>query len=90
MGTSSQPSTTCKAGDTRQGFVTEVEITEVAVFNIAGEFLAIEDVSTHESGTLAGGDVEGYEIECARHGASCYLSTGKVTVSPTMRISPRS
>lgn len=60
----------------------EVDRTEVAVFNIAGEFLAIEDVCTHDGGTLAEGDVEGYEIECPRHGARFDLRTGKVTAPP--------
>lgn len=56
--------------------------TEVAVFNIDGEFYAIEDVCTHDGGTLAEGDVEGYEIECPRHGARFDLRTGKVTAPP--------
>ena len=60
----------------------EVEGTEVAVFNISGEFYAIEDVCTHDGGTLAEGDVEGCEIECPRHGARFDLRTGKVTAPP--------
>jgi len=60
----------------------DVEGTEVAVFHIAAEFFAIEDVCTHDGGTLADGDVEGYEIECPRHGARFDLRTGKVTTPP--------
>jgi len=60
----------------------DVEGAEVAVFNIDGKFFAIEDVCTHDGGTLAEGDVDGYEIECPRHGACFDLRTGKVTAPP--------
>jgi len=56
--------------------------TEVAVFNIGGQFYAIEDVCTHDGGSLAAGDVEGFEIICPRHGACFDLRTGKVTAPP--------
>ena len=31
----------------------------IAVFNIGGEFYAIEDVCTHDGGMLTGGEIEG-------------------------------
>jgi len=55
---------------------------EVAVFNVGGQFYAVEDVCTHDGGTLADGEVEGYEIECPRHGARFDLRTGQVTAPP--------
>ena len=60
----------------------DVEGTEVAVFNIDGRFYAIEDVCTHDGGTLADGEVQGFEIECPRHGARFDLRSGKVTAPP--------
>jgi len=60
----------------------DVDGTEVAVFNIGGHFYAIQDVCTHDGGTLAEGEVEGFEIECPRHGARFDLRTGKVTAPP--------
>lgn len=54
----------------------------IAVFNIDGEFYAIEDVCTHDGGELAGGDLHGYEIECPRHGARFDVRTGAVTCPP--------
>jgi 3-phenylpropionate/trans-cinnamate dioxygenase ferredoxin subunit len=51
--------------------------TAIAVFNIDGELYAIEDVCTHDGGELAGGPVEGYEIECLRHGARFDLRTAR-------------
>jgi len=60
----------------------DVDGTEVAVFNIDGEFYALADVCTHDGGTLADGTVEGYEIECPRHGARFDIRTGKVMAPP--------
>lgn len=60
----------------------DMKSAEVAVFNIDGGFYAIEDVCTHDGGMLTEGNVEGYEIECPRHGACFDLRTGKVTAPP--------
>lgn len=54
----------------------------IAVFNIEGEFYAIEDVCTHDGGELAGGEIHGYEIECPRHGARFDVRTGAATCPP--------
>lgn len=56
--------------------------TVIAVFNIDGELYAIEDVCTHDGGELAGGPIEGYEIECLRHGARFDLRTGAALSAP--------
>ena len=60
----------------------EVEGDEVAVFNVHGRYYAIEDLCSHDGGTLADGMVEGFEIECPRHGARFDLRTGEVTAPP--------
>lgn len=60
----------------------EVDGNEVAIFNVGGRYYAIEDLCTHDGGTLADGTVEGLEIECPRHGARFDLRTGKVTAPP--------
>jgi 3-phenylpropionate/trans-cinnamate dioxygenase ferredoxin subunit len=54
----------------------------IAVFNIDGELYAIEDVCTHDGGELAGGPIEGYTIECLRHGAKFDLRTGEALCAP--------
>ena len=64
--------------------LTDVDDREVAVFNISGRFYAIEDVCSHDGGTLADGAVDGHEIECPRHGARFDLCTGKVTAPPAV------
>jgi 3-phenylpropionate/trans-cinnamate dioxygenase ferredoxin subunit len=67
-----------------EGSISLVEVAgdEVAVFNVGGRFYAIQDVCSHDGGTLADGTVEGLEIECPRHGARFDLRTGKVTAPP--------
>ena len=60
----------------------DVDGIEVAVFNIGGRYHAIEDICSHDGGTLADGEVEGFEIECPRHGARFDLRSGKVTAPP--------
>jgi nitrite reductase/ring-hydroxylating ferredoxin subunit len=56
--------------------------TAIAVFNVDGELYAIEDVCTHDGGELAGGPVEGHEIECLRHGARFDQRTGAALSAP--------
>lgn len=60
----------------------DVDGTEVAVFNVGGRFYAIQDICTHDGGTLADGELDGFEIECPRHGARFDLRTGKVMAPP--------
>jgi 3-phenylpropionate/trans-cinnamate dioxygenase ferredoxin subunit len=56
--------------------------TAIAVFNIDGTYYAIEDVCTHDGGELAGGPIEGFEVECLRHGARFDVRTGAATCPP--------
>jgi 3-phenylpropionate/trans-cinnamate dioxygenase ferredoxin component len=60
----------------------EVDGALVAVFNISGEFYAIEDVCTHDGGELAGGVVEDHRVICPRHGAQFCLRTGAALTPP--------
>lgn len=54
----------------------------IAVFNIDGDLYALEDVCTHDGGELTGGTIEGYSIECPRHGARFDIRTGAVLAPP--------
>ena len=60
----------------------DVDGTQVAVFNLAGEYYAIEDLCTHDGGALTGGMVEGEQIVCPRHGARFSIRTGAVLAPP--------
>ena len=54
----------------------------VAVVRSGAEYFAIEDVCTHDGAELTGGDVEGAEIICPRHGARFCLRTGQALSPP--------
>lgn len=60
----------------------DVDGTAVAVFNLGGEFFAIEDTCPHDGGELAKGMLEGEEIICPRHGARFSIRTGAVLGPP--------
>ena len=57
--------------------VLETDDIVVAVFNVDGQFFAIEDVCTHDGAELAGGPVDGDQVICPRHGARFCLRTGQ-------------
>ena len=54
----------------------------VAVARSGDEYFAIEDVCTHDGAELAGGEIEGAEIICPRHGARFCLRTGAALTPP--------
>lgn len=60
----------------------EIDTSLVAVFNIGGEFYAIDDVCTHDGGGLAGGEVDDHMVVCPRHGARFCLRTGAALTPP--------
>ncbi len=60
----------------------EVDGSLVAVFNVDGNFYAIDDLCTHDGGELAGGAVEGDVVICPRHGARFCLRTGAALTPP--------
>jgi 3-phenylpropionate/trans-cinnamate dioxygenase ferredoxin component len=60
----------------------DVDGTQIAVFNLDGEYFAIEDVCTHDGGQLTGGLVVGGQIFCVRHGARFCVKTGAALCAP--------
>jgi 3-phenylpropionate/trans-cinnamate dioxygenase ferredoxin subunit len=62
--------------------VVDVGGVRVVVFNLDGDYHALEDVCTHDGGELASGTLEGCEIVCPRHGARFDARTGAVTAPP--------
>ncbi len=55
---------------------------EVAVCNLGGEFYAIDDLCTHDGGSLDQGELDDAEIECPRHGARFDVRTGAAVQLP--------
>jgi len=62
----------------------EIESVTIAVFNIGGTYYAIADICSHDDGPVAEGELDGYEIECPRHGARFDVRTGKVLSFPAI------
>ena len=62
--------------------VLETDDRLIAVFNVDGEFYAIEDICTHDGEELTGGPVVDDVIICPRHGASFCIRTGEVLTPP--------
>ena len=62
--------------------VIDIDDVAIAVFNLDGDFFAIEDVCTHDFGTLTGGFVEDGRIMCPRHGARFDIRTGEALTPP--------
>lgn len=60
----------------------EVDGRAIALFNVDGQFYAIDDVCTHDGGPLAEGELRGCEIECPRHGARFDVRTGAALCMP--------
>jgi len=65
---------------TRQ--LVDVDGSQIVVFNLDGKYYAIEDVCTHDGGQLTGGEVEGDQIICPRHGARFCIRTGAALTAP--------
>ncbi len=73
------PADELQPGDFR---IVDIDDVEIAVINCDGRFYAIEDVCTHDGGELTGGEIEGCEIECPRHGARFNIKTGEALSAP--------
>ena len=55
---------------------------EVAVCNVDGQFYAIDDLCTHDGGSLDQGELDRDQIECPRHGARFDVRTGDAVQLP--------
>src|SRR4030043_508365 len=65
--------------------VVEVDGRRIALCNVDGEFFAIDDVCTHDGGSLDQGELYDDVIECPRHGARFDVRTGKVLALPAVK-----
>ena len=64
--------------------VVRVDGVPIGVANVDGEFYAFADVCTHDDGPVAEGELDGYQIECPRHGARFDIRTGAVKLLPAV------
>jgi 3-phenylpropionate/trans-cinnamate dioxygenase ferredoxin subunit len=67
-----------------QRLIFEIDGTPIALFSIAGRYFAIADICSHDDGPVAEGEVNGFEVECPRHGARFDIMTGKALTLPAV------
>jgi nitrite reductase/ring-hydroxylating ferredoxin subunit len=73
-----------KAAEIMPGEARLVEIQDkrIALFNVEGNFYAIDDTCTHEGGPLSEGLLVGTEVTCPWHGAVFDITTGQDLAGP--------
>ncbi len=49
---------------------------KVAVFNVNGQFFAIDDICSHAGGSLSEGELNGKVVTCPWHGATFDVTSG--------------
>jgi 3-phenylpropionate/trans-cinnamate dioxygenase ferredoxin subunit len=80
--------TVAQVGDVEPGTVRVVELDGRSLclgLTEDGEWGAIDNVCTHDGGTLGEGELDGELVECPRHGARFDLFTGRVRALPAVR-----
>ena len=55
---------------------------EIMVCNADGKLYAIDNVCTHDEGSLDEGELIGCEVECPRHGARFDVRSGEAKQGP--------
>ncbi len=73
-------------GEVNKGQKKQIDLDGLAVllFNVEGEYYAIEDVCTHDGAPLGNGRFNGKQISCPRHGARFDVCTGKALTMPAV------
>lgn len=65
-----------------KGICVKVGRKSIAVFNVDGNFYALDDFCPHKGAPLAGGYLSATDVTCPWHGASFDLATGNGVAGP--------
>lgn len=68
-----------------QRILVEADDRLVMLFRVGEDFYCLDDVCTHDGGTLSDGEHEGCEIKCPRHGAKFDIRTGEALTMPATK-----
>ena len=60
----------------------EIDDRIVVLFHVDGQFYCLEDICTHDGGTLGDGELDGQAIACPRHGAKFDITNGRAVTMP--------
>lgn len=69
-----------------QGRAYEVNGVIVAVFNVDGEYTAIDDCCPHQGGPLSEGEIEGEAVICPWHAWRFSIKDGRWLDNPTSKL----
>lgn len=58
---------------------------EIALYGVAGEVYATDNLCTHGAARLSDGFLEGHEIECPMHQGKFDICTGKAMCAPVVK-----
>jgi nitrite reductase (NADH) small subunit/3-phenylpropionate/trans-cinnamate dioxygenase ferredoxin subunit len=66
--------------------VVYVQGIEIALFNIGGEFYAVDNLCPHEGGPLVAGTLQGMVLTCPWHRWKFHLKTGCSPINPAVQV----
>ena len=72
-----------KPGHTK---IIDVDGTDIALFNINGQYFAIDNTCPHQGGSLADGTVEDGVVTCPLHGWQFHLKDGSNAQMPAPKV----
>ncbi len=56
----------------------------VVIFNVGGQFYAVQDMCSHDDYPLADGGLTEFALECSKHGAQFDIRTGAQLCAPAV------
>lgn len=62
--------------------IVEIDERIVVLVHVGGQFYCVDDLCSHDGGTLGDGDLEGMCLVCPRHGAKFDVRDGSVVAMP--------
>lgn len=65
-----------------QGRLVDVKGKRIALFNVDGNFYALDDTCPHRGGPLSEGPIAGEQVTCPWHGSKFNIRTGDVVGPP--------
>lgn len=68
------------------GRTVEVHGIRIALFNVAGNFYAVDNTCPHAGGPLGEGHLEGHIVECPWHGWRFNVQTGERPENPAITV----
>jgi 3-phenylpropionate/trans-cinnamate dioxygenase ferredoxin subunit len=76
----------CDLSDLEENRTAEIEANgiRILVVRVDGSVFALENICTHDGGSLGGREVVQGEIECPRHGAKFNVKSGEATQLPAV------